>query len=206
MSSQSAPIANFFSNRLAYVVSALFSPFLILPALIVAATWRVAASPPQFVAWVGIPFLFLFIIPTAYIANEVRARRMSDIHIMVREQRAMAFLVFLVSAAVAIGIYWWIKVPASLLILGVVVFLNALFAAFITLFWKISIHAWVLSGAVTAFALIVDSPFAWWILLFIPLVIWSRIYRGRHTVLQGLMGALIGASATYALYLLIRST
>lgn len=69
----------------------------------------------------------------------------------------------------------------------------------ITLFWKISIHSWALTGAITAYAMLSGTTYIWWLLLTVPLVIWSRIYRERHDLWQGLAGALAGGLLTAGL-------
>ncbi|MBM3474063.1 MAG: hypothetical protein FJX75_12410 [Armatimonadetes bacterium] len=71
-----------------------------------------------------------------------------------------------------------------------------------SLWWKASVHAAVYVGAFTSCALVV-GPWWWSGLTGLPLVIWARATRGRHTVLQGLVGAAIAIAATVITYTLV---
>lgn len=190
-------------SHLAYLVSAIASPFVIFPLLVLGATWGVADTTNEFLAWAGTLLLFTGVIPALYILWGVRAGRITDIHIMVREQRAIVFLIYLVSAGLGIVTLWVLAAPTTIFLLALVAFANGLVAALITLFWKVSIHSWVYAGAAAAFALLAEEPWGWWLLLGLPLVIWARTYRQRHTVAQGILGGLFGLGLTYALYLVI---
>ncbi|MBI4032703.1 hypothetical protein HY374_03290 [Candidatus Berkelbacteria bacterium] len=193
-------------GQLAYLISAVASPFVIFPLLVIGATWGVAASPSEFLAWAGVLLLTTGVIPACYILWGVRAGRITDIHIMVREQRAIVFLVFLVSAAAGLALLWLLEAPRTIFLLALIAFGNGLLAALITLFWKVSIHAWVYAGAAASFALLADAPWGWWLLLGLPLVIWARTHRQRHTIAQGVGGGLLGLGLTYLLYLIIFSS
>lgn len=190
------------ADRFAYRVSALASPFVIFPLLIVSATWAVADTLNQFLLWTGLILLFTGLIPGLYILWGIQAGRLTDIHIMVREQRAAVFLVFLVSAAAGIAMLWLLEVPTTILLLALIAFGNGLVAALITLFWKVSVHAWVYAGAATAFALLSGYAWGWWLLLGLPLVVWARTHRRRHTPTQGVVGACFGIGLTWLLVLL----
>lgn len=189
--------------RLAYLISAVASPFVIFPLLVLGATWGVAETANEFFTWAGTLLLFTGVIPALYILWGVRAGRITDIHIMVREQRAIVFLIYLVSAGLGIVTLWVLDAPTTIFLLALVAFANGLVAALITLFWKVSIHSWVYAGAAAAFALLAREPWGWWLLLGLPLVIWARTSRGRHTIAQGVLGGLFGLGLTFALYLVI---
>ncbi|MBI4022829.1 hypothetical protein HY375_01545 [Candidatus Berkelbacteria bacterium] len=189
-------------GRLAYLISAVASPFVIFPLLVLGATWGVADTTAEFLTWAGTMLLFTGLIPACYVIWGVRVGRITDIHIMVREQRATVFLIFLVSAGLGIITLWLLDAPTTIFLLALVAFANGLVAALITLLWKVSIHSWVYAGAAAAFALLAEAPWGWWLLLGLPLVIWARTYRHRHTIAQGVLGGLFGIGLTYALYLI----
>lgn len=189
-------------SLLAYVLSAVTSPFLILPLLVLGATWGIAPTLGEFVLWGSIILWFIAILPTMYVVWAVRTKRITDVHITMREQRASVFLVFLVSAAVALGVLWWLGAPKSIFLLALVAMGNGIFAACVTFFWKVSMHAWVYAVATASLALIAQEPRAWWLLLGLPAIVWARTVRQRHTPMQGIIGALLGLGTTYLLYLI----
>ena len=192
-------------ERVAYAVSALCSPYVVLPLLATAATWRVAPTPATFLLWTSVALFFLVFLPVIFVAYKVRSGQLTDIHVMVREQRAVVFLVFLGSSTVGLLLFWWLGAPIMLLILAGLVLLNGLIAMLVTFLWKISLHAWVLAGAITSFALLSQDQWIWWLLLLLPLVMWARIVRNRHSVLQSLGGAMAGIGFTAAAYCLVFS-
>lgn len=192
------------ADHLALGLSALVSPFVVLPVLLLAANWLVARTPAEFWAWSAVALIFFIGIPPLYIYSQVRAGRITDFHIQVRQQRAQVFAVFLASTAFGIVIDWLLGVPATLLGLLVVIFGSAIVAGLITLGWKISLHAWTLAGSVAVFALLSADDRWWWLLLLVPVVIWSRIHRERHTLAQGLAGGVMGVVVTWLLYQLVQ--
>ena len=66
----------------------------------------------------------------------------------------------------------------------------------------VSIHAGVFSGALAACAVAI-SPWWWLGLTAAPLVVWARTRRGRHTVLQGLVGSCLAVAVTATTYLAV---
>lgn len=190
-------------DHVALVISAVVSPFVVLPTLLLGTTWQVATTLTEFVLWGTVGLLFFVILPPLYIYREVRAGRITDVHVQLREQRATVFAVFLISAALGSTCYWLLGVSSILMNLVIILFLSALVAAMITLEWKISIHAWTVAGSVTAFALLSSNPNWWWGLLAVPLVIWARVHRDRHSPAQGLAGAFVGVVVTWILYQVI---
>ncbi len=187
----------------ALLLSAAVSPFVALPALMLGANWLVAQTPAEFVVWSVVALVFFVGIPPLYIYREVQAGRITDFHIQLREQRAQVFAVFLLSTGLGISLYWLLGVPVALLHLTAVIFASAIAAGLITLAWKISLHAWTLAGSVTAFVLLAADVRYAWLLLLVPVVIWSRIHRQRHTLPQGVAGAVMGVAITYLLYQLV---
>lgn len=140
-------------------------------------------------------------IPALYIFWQVRLGKISDPHIERREERRSVFGVFIGSLCLGTVALWALGAPHSFVILTLLIFVSSLCAGAITLYWKISIHSWVLAGAITLFGLSFASPsWYWWLLLLVPVVIWSRVYRRRHTLWQGVAGAIFGMVLTSLLY------
>ena len=74
---------------------------------------------------------------------------------------------------------------------------NTLVVLVVTRWWKISVHALGISGPLAACHMAFGAAvYPWWGLL--PLVAASRVYLGRHTVMQVTAGALLGLMLTVA--------
>jgi membrane-associated phospholipid phosphatase len=63
--------------------------------------------------------------------------------------------------------------------------------AFVTLFFKASAHCTVAGHAATA-GIILLGPAGWMFALALPLVIWSRVALGAHTLPETLAGTAVG--------------
>lgn len=110
-------------------------------------------------------------------------------------------VVMVACSALAWLLLWAIGANRPTLIFTGAMTLQAALMLTITLRWKISQH-----GAMSAWAgrlgwLLLDSPLA---LLLLPLVVWSRIRLGRHTMAEAAAGALLGLFISSAAVWLIR--
>lgn len=186
-------------KRAAFLISALTSPFLIMPATVLLVAWRLAhGNTEKFLLWSTIALLFLVFVPSVYVLWEVKRHEITDLHIKIRSQRIKVFLVFLLSAVVNFWLYQSVEAPLGLMGLVLIAIGASFLALIITFFWKISIHTMALTGAMVAFATLAKAPWAWWILVMtMPTVAWARVIRKRHSVAQTIAGALVGGGLAY---------
>jgi hypothetical protein len=188
-------------DALAWLTSAVLSPFVVFVVLIGIFISRAAVETEHFLYWSAITLILTASIPAFFIFWQVRRGKISDPHIEKREQRQSVFDVFIISLLLGMLVLWKFGAPHSFVVLTMLIFVNSLLAGIITRYWKISIHSWVLAGAITIGGLVFALPtWFWWTFLSVPLVIWARVYRGRHTLWQGLAGALAGVVLTMLLY------
>jgi len=182
-------------SRLALSLSILFSPFIVPTAAILLLVRVYAQTWGQFALWTCISVLFVNVLPFLYTYTSVKLGKLTDIHVVIREQRKLPFLFALLSALVGIFILHLLGAAKGLIQLGICYIANVIVFLIISLFWKISLHCGVLAGCVTALAYIVTPKMALLFLL-IPLVAWARIQRKRHTLIQTLAGAIIAVIIT----------
>ena len=117
----------------------------------------------------------------------------SDLDVTRREERQKPFLAAVSGAALAWGVLYVLAAPpllvhfaaAHTLVIGIVLW--------ITLYWKISVHAAGAAAVATLVLTVFDESKA---LTCMPvlLVAWSRLYLGRHTLPQVLAGGMLGAA------------
>ncbi len=138
----------------------------------------------------------------AFIYYGVKSGRLTDMHVMLREQRIEPFIVTMFGALLLIIAYHFLAVPKPLYALSIVLFINGLVFFLITLVWKISIHSAAYAGAVLILAHLVNPNLAY-LLLVLPLIMWARVYRHRHSVLQVLGAAVVVSLITLAAFRLI---
>lgn len=191
-------------NSLAFALSALLSPYLVIPV----GTFVIVASQPsksraQFLLWTALSILFSTVIPALYVVIQIARGKITDVHVMEREQRGGPFLVAVVSSAIGAFILYRMKAPPTVWGIGVVLLFNGVVLSWITSFWKISMHVAVLSATVMA-AIIMVPGVQWWSLVWmIPALMWARATRGRHSLWQGIAGCTVSCGITGAVFYLV---
>ena len=188
-----------FSDYIAFGVSAVFSPYITATVFIVLITYFYAQSLSQFLPWVLTFLFFAVIVPGMYLLWLIEIKKITDIHIAERKDRKWPFLVGGISALIGAMVLICLGAAKPVQVIGVTYAVNALAVAFVTLFWKISIHT-ALFSAVATISVIIFGPFYFWLYLLLIPLIWSRIHRGRHTILQTLAGALMAFVLTAATF------
>ncbi len=177
------------SDRVAGIVSAVFSPPVLgiaMIAIAAGATRRAAAW-----AWAGIPLALNVLSPILYLIWLHRRGLVSDLDVQRREERARPLLFTLTSMLAAAAILWRAAAPSLLLGVSIAQLLQTALVLMITLRWKISMHG-AASAAWLTFLIFVTGWAASPALLALPLVAWSRVHLGRHTPAQTVAGAALG--------------
>ena len=174
-------------NRFASLISGVFSPPLSLSYGFLAVGFFEVAENSLFWAFLSI---LLFIIPSILlVCFLVKKGSISEFHMNTREERIKPLLGGLVITIIGILILHLMQSPQIFILLGICSLLSTLSMIIITSFWKISAHSMGIAGLSSIF-LFQLSSFS--LLLFIPIVIWSRIRLSQHTVLQTILGTIAG--------------
>lgn len=182
--------------RLAFLFSALLSPYLVIPIGTLIIIYARSQSN-QFFLWAGVSIFFSTGIPALFVVANIRRGKITDVHVMEREQRGGPFVVAIISNIFAAGALYALGAPASIWGLSLVVAANGLVLFFITRYYKISMHVAVLTSVVLA-AMVLNPGFnGWYFVWLIPALIWARQARGRHSVKQGLLGFLVAGLITW---------
>ncbi len=180
--------------RIAWGTSVLFSPFLVPIATAVGVIQKHAA-PQDALRWLVIVVLFVTVLPVLSIAAMVRYAKVSDLHLHNREERLLPLCCTLVSMIVGTVLLHQLGAAREIVWAGIAYIVNSLIFSAITPMWKISFHSSVATGCVTVLVMLVNPQFGWLFLL-IPLIVWARVYRKRHTLLQTIVGAVLAVGNT----------
>lgn len=148
------------------------------------------ASPAGWL-WVAVFSLATLALPTLYIYWLVRQGQVSDFHVPIQSERIRPLSFTLLTATVAGLLAWWWAAPDLLRIIGFVNTAQALVLLLITLRWKISLHCLAVAELVTLCFYLFESR-AFSVVLFVPLVVWARLYLRRHTLGQTVAGTAMG--------------
>ncbi len=190
---------NTWKDKVAFLVSAFFSPFIVIPIFIFIVTYAYSQTRREFLLFCSAAFLFSTIIPFLNVLIAVKRGKITDIHVAVREERKGPFTIALLSIAVGTLVLWLLGAPREIVILGIVMLLNGIIFFLITLFWKISMHASILAGVLVSLIVLINRWFALGFLI-IPLLMWARIHRHRHSFYQGLVATILAAIGTFLVF------
>ena len=138
---------------------------------------------------------FGVIFPIAFIVFLFTRSKVTDMHISLREQRTLPYLVTILAYLVGFALLLSIQGPSILPAVMLCYAINAVVVMFVNFSWKISAHATGLGGPIAALTLV----FGWAIAplyLLIPLVDWARVFLKAHTLGQVIAGSLLGFGLT----------
>jgi hypothetical protein len=186
-------------DQLAAAVSAILSPFVVFIVTVLLMVRPLATTPNEAVVWSLISILFASVLPFLFVFVLVRLGVVEGMHIVVREQRAGPLLFMLACGFCGTLVLYRIGAARALILLGVSYFMVGVVFTLITLFWKISFHSGVLATSIVSLALVVSVKLLFLILL-VPLLVWARIYRKRHTLLQNVVAVSIAIGITVVIF------
>jgi len=187
------------ADRIAKAVSAVTSPFLVTAVTVSLVVYLLRPSAHELLVWAGICVVSTALVPFLFVYLLLRLGHVTDVHVALREQRALPFVVTILSAALGLYALWRVSAPPQLVALGAAFVADGIALTIITLRWKISVHAATWAAAVVALAA-ANSPLFLFGLLALPPVFWARLRRQRHTLPQGIVAAVLIAALTFAVY------
>ncbi|MFC4307266.1 hypothetical protein [Cohnella boryungensis] len=187
--------------RIAYAISFLFHPFIIVVPLFFIVSLRFAIHPLEGVLWGSLVSLGVSAAPFALIRRGVAQGRLTDYDVSRREQRLLPFLYTLIcmGAALALLIVFDAAIQVLAVFIGMVCAVASALLVTHLARWKISLHLIGITGAVLTLSLLV-TPSASWLSPLIVLVGWARWRVGAHTAWQAITGAVLAAAVTGAIY------
>ena len=189
--------------RLARLVTEVFAPAPTAAVLLLLVAWQSAPTAAEGLRWGLLASLFASLVPFLYVARGVRRRRLTDHHVRVREQRPVPLVVGIVSVLAGLVLLFVWGAPRDLVALVGAMAVGLMTATLVTLFWKLSIHAAVVAGAVVILVLVFGS--VWLISAPIAvLVSWARVEVGDHTPAQAAAGVGLGAASAAVVFSLLR--
>jgi membrane-associated phospholipid phosphatase len=184
--------------RFARQVSNILTPVTIsIPAVLLVAFYN-TKNVASALFYTCVTLFFLSFGPMLYIIIGVRLGKFSDVDVSRRKERTGPFLFSLASVVAGLITLVLINAPKNLQTLLILTAVSCIVMLFITLWWKISIHASSMAGTVTfltaLYGVIVLPAF-----LLVILVSWSRVVLRRHTVAQVVAGTLVSITLTSAI-------
>lgn len=115
-----------------------------------------------------------------------------DFDIYKRTDRVPLYLLSIVSMSIVAGYVWWVGEDWFLKLIWLL--LTAIVFGVVNNWYKISVHAGMMSGLVTLVVSALGMQSWWWLWIAPLTVAWSRVVLGKHTVGQVLLGIFIPPS------------
>lgn len=195
------PNKNGVQYKIAKIVTEIFTPPLIAVVALGAVSFNSAGSIAEFLKWWGISSLLIGIIPVAFILKRLHAGRLSDHHIYVASQRYMPFVISIASTIVALIVFKLMSAPPFIVAFTLSAMGILVMAMLLNPKCKISIHCSTIAG-ITIILTFVLGAWAWSMVILVPVVGWSRVKVEQHTIPQVVLGGIVGASVTWAIFTL----
>ncbi|MEV4611927.1 hypothetical protein AB0K43_04905 [Kitasatospora sp. NPDC049258] len=142
--------------------------------------------------WAVFAALFAAVIPTWFIRHGMRRGRIEDRHVGRRQRRLVVLPFVMLSVLTSLVTLVLLDAPADMTAMVLAMFASLVPLLLVTVWWKISVHTAVTSGAIICVAIALGP---WWLLAYplVPLVGWSRVLLRDHTPAQTVAGSVVGA-------------
>ncbi|WP_035799154.1 phosphatase PAP2 family protein [Kitasatospora mediocidica] len=147
--------------------------------------------------------LFSGVIPILLIKAGERRGHWGDRHVRRRQDRLVVIPLIMASVICGMALMLVGHAPSEMVALVAAMLAALVVILAVTVFWKVSVHTAVSSGAI-AMLVIAYGP---WMLVLYPLVAvvgWSRVELKDHTLAQVLVGTVLGAAVAVATFLALR--
>jgi membrane-associated phospholipid phosphatase len=178
-------------HRFANFISWVISPIVVAPVVYIIVVMLGYGSDVKKMSYLMVLFFSSTLAPVLLISGLKKVGKISDYNIPFREQRFLPLLVLI--AVNALGYEFMKQLHPPRLLTGILLFnaVNTVFILLVTLQWKISIHLFTLSSSV-ALLFMQFGVVALWLLLLVPILMWSRIILKAHNLMQTFVGAIVG--------------
>lgn len=176
-------------------VSHVISPHVVGVVIISVISLQFSSNPLEVLRWLAFLMPLLVVPPLSYLMWLVRQGRLKDIYIPNRKKRITPLVFMMIWLLLLWGLIRYLAAPPTVESLFVITIMLFGILGAITLFWKISFHAGIVSAAATT-VVILGGYSTWPVTLLVPLVGWSRVRLRRHTPRQVLYGSLLGMLIT----------
>jgi len=187
--------------RIAQLVTEILAPVVLIFVVTLIVCLH-AAGVPRGLGLAFIAMAFAGVIPYGAILIGVRRGMLVDHHVSRRKQRPKILAIGVVSVSVGLVVLSWMQAPRAVFALLAAMTVGGVISLAISTFWKISMHAAAAAGTVACLTVLV-SP--WW-LFAAPVVLltsWARVILRDHTATQVCVGAVVGATVSTGVSLLL---
>jgi hypothetical protein len=190
------------SKILAQIISLILNPLLILIPVPFFLVYEKTGDFLLSFIWTIVSVFFIFVYFLAILIG-IRIGVFADLDVSKKEQRPLLFSIGMVLTLIYFVVLFLFHAPGILIVGATSIVLGILVLGVINMFTKASGHLTVLSALLT-FLIIAEGWRACAALVLLPVLIWARIKTKNHTLLQTLLGTLIGAGTIIGIYVIFK--
>jgi membrane-associated phospholipid phosphatase len=176
-----------------FISNITIGPLLAIPVFVVINYFIVKEPNFYLITLLSIFFAGILPIITSFVWIK---RKKIEMDMPEKEDRIYPLLMAIISYLLGVIVLYGIHAPPITIALMFCYFSNTIIVLLISNYWKISIHSMGVAGP-SAAIIYVFGLIGFYFALIIPLVMWSRLYLKRHSLIQVTAGALFGFFLTW---------
>jgi len=171
------------------------SPYVVISVFSLITIYHHVVNWIEFANFAGILVVFSILAPLTYVFIAVRRKKITDIHVFLKNQRMTPFIVAIVGSIFTLICFYQYQAPTALIIMAWALIVNGTVFAILSHYWKVSMHTATFASSLTIASMLVSTN---WLFLspLILLIIWSRLARKKHTFSQLLSAAILSPLIT----------
>ncbi|MEU6270295.1 hypothetical protein [Saccharopolyspora shandongensis] len=186
-------------DRAARVLTEVFAPWVIVVLLPLAVAWQATRALGPTLGWGLLVSATSSILPMGVIVWGAKTGRWDSHHVRDRAGRFVPFVALIVMSLIGLGLLVAFGAPWLLVALDIAMIGSLFVTGGMTVWWKVSMHSAVASGAVVILAVLYHPAYLV-LMLAVAAVSWSRAQLGDHTPAQVTVGAVVGAAVGGGLF------
>jgi len=159
-----------------------------------------AETLSQAALWALVYVLLVCVMPVIFIAVRVKQGKITDIHMPLRKERFLPFVVTLLGALIAAVLLYLLSAARAMQLLSIATIIQVTLMAVITLYWQISVHMICISGMVILVGMWFGPLYSGLLSPLVLIVGMARLVLKRHNMRQVIIGALVGSISIAAFF------
>jgi len=179
-------------EKIAFYVSMTTSPYVVAVLFAMVSSLYFADNAREFMIWFPVQILFTTVIPLGVSFALFKGGRITDLHVSISEERKIFLLVALPLLPAYLTVLAYVEAPLGLLVIVSGYAITAIAVILVTFRTKVSAHSAAIAACAAGLFILVRS-YAVPIMGLVPMVVWARLHRGRHTLGQALIGVILAS-------------
>ena len=179
-------------EKVAFYISMILSPYVVAVLFAVILSLYFANNTKEFMTWFSVQIIFTTAVPLVVSFVLLKRGRITDLHFSINEERRIFFLVALPVLPAYLTVLTYVEAPLGLLIIVSGYSITAIAVALVTFKTKVSVHSAAITSCAAGLFILLESC-AIPLMGLVPMVVWARLHRGRHTLGQALIGVILAS-------------